>query len=979
MFMKKLLPILLWSLFVFPSAGQQLQLVTYDIDEGLSRGLIKSVITDDIGFVWSATDEGVIRFDGQNSVFFRDFLPGGFAKSFHKRANGQFLVAHDRGVLEIISKPDTAYFREFLPGSTADTDTALYYPKILYEDDREALWIGEQQSVVRYADGQFNKYRFPAEDRALSFERNFAFAEDGRGTLWTASFNGNLYFFDRERDRFVPVEWSIAPSDVSFMTAVDSSRLLLGAREGVFEVIVHLEERTVEAKRIAAISRASCGLQVNGHEFYVGTFDDGLYRGNLEEEQLQLTRVEPLSFPDIMTLYFDGNGLWVCSSEAIGLLHPVFFGKFHLNGEIDQVSSLELARDSSIVATNGGQVFILEPKGERWEKSEVITFPGDKAALQAVKTGEDIWIGGFTGEVYRYDPGSRRLTSLPGISLHHSYLVSDMMVDRRGNVWVCGNRRDGLIRIADDRQIFKYGDGGLSENSAIAESPEGRIFCAGRGIDRYLFRYDTGNDRFDNVSVPLPFETGSNFVIYDLFFEREQSLLLASSHGLLRYQYGDSVRVERLDVQAVPVEEPVHAIERTPDGALWVAATRGLVKFEEDNSLLFDPTSGLPSRTLKQHAMITDFSGDLWVGTARGLAFYTGGRHKEQRTNRPIFTEIKVGGRKVNYNRNLIRAFPHRSSVEVSYIALAFPGDRIKYQYRIPEQDTTWSAPLSGTQLFFDRLEAGEYTLEIRARQNSGLLWSTPRSYRFEIAPPWYLHWWAVLLFAIGGFGLFVSAVRLYNLNLIRQKQRLEKIVAERTEEIRQQNGKIIAQKNEIIQHKEELIRQGEIVLETQMALSNAERKNRLLKEKQLKQALEYKNKQLTTVSLRIVQKNKTLKDLSKKVKAIANSSSPTKRELRALQKLIDESFRLDRDWDEFKLYFEQVYVDFYQNLNQKYPDLTSTELRHCALIKLNLSISECANILGISPESVKISRFRLKKKMNLETQNEVRDRIMSI
>jgi DNA-binding CsgD family transcriptional regulator len=97
------------------------------------------------------------------------------------------------------------------------------------------------------------------------------------------------------------------------------------------------------------------------------------------------------------------------------------------------------------------------------------------------------------------------------------------------------------------------------------------------------------------------------------------------------------------------------------------------------------------------------------------------------------------------------------------------------------------------------------------------------------------------------------------------------------------------------------------------------------------------------------------------------------------LQKLIDESFRLDKDWDEFKLYFEQVYVDFYQSLHEKYPDLTNTELRHCALIKLNLSISECANILGISPESVKISRFRLKKKMNLETQNEVRDEIMSI
>ena len=73
--MKKFLSIFFFYLIIFQSTAQQLQLITYDIDEGLSRGLIKSVMTDDIGFVWSATDEGVIRFDGQHSVFFRDFLP----------------------------------------------------------------------------------------------------------------------------------------------------------------------------------------------------------------------------------------------------------------------------------------------------------------------------------------------------------------------------------------------------------------------------------------------------------------------------------------------------------------------------------------------------------------------------------------------------------------------------------------------------------------------------------------------------------------------------------------------------------------------------------------------------------------------------------------------------------------------------------------------------------------------------------------
>lgn len=977
--MKKLFLVWLSYWLMHPLAAQQLQLITYDIDEGLSRGLIKSVITDDIGFVWSATDEGLIRFDGRHSAFFRNALPGGFAKSFYQRAEGQFLVAHDHGLLEIFSRPDTTYFREFLAGLSTDTDTALYYPKIMYEDQGRNLWIGEQQSVVKYIDGQIKKYRFGPEDRAASFERNFSFSEDGEGNLWVASYNGNLYLLDQDEDRFLPVDLSVRLSEVSFLMAADSNRLLLGARQGLFVLTVDAAQKRVVSDQIGDMPRVSSGIRINDHEFYVGTFDNGLFRTRLDDEKMESVPVSPLPFPDIMNLYFDENGLWVCSSEAIGLLHPVFFGKFHVDGEIDQVSSLKLGRDSTIVMANGGQVFLLRPAGDTWEADEVVTFPGDKAALQAVQTERGVWIGGFTGEVYYYDFTAKKLETIQGITRHHDFLVSDILEDRNGNIWVCGNRQDGMIRITPGRRVIKYADAGLINNRVIDESPSGELFCAGSGADSYLFRYEADRDRFRNISVGLPFQTDGSFVVYDLFFENDQALLLGTSHGLLRYHRGDSTWIERIDLGVAPIEEAVQAIERTPDRALWVATTWGLVKYEKGNALLFDPTSGLPSRTLKPHAMITDFNGDLWVGTARGLALYKGDELRRQFTTEPIFTDLKINGRKVNPQNGDLGVFPNRSTLEVSYIALSFPGDRIKYQYRIPEQDTNWSAPISNTQLFFTSLDAGIYTFQVRAQQSGGLLWSAPRSFAFEIAPPWYQRWWALLLFVAVGTGLYIVAVRLHNLRLIRHKKQLERLVAKRTEEIQQQNDKIITQKNEIIRQKEELIRQGELVLQTQMALSSAERKNRRLKEKQLQQALERKNKQLTTVSLRIIQKNKTLKELGKKIGDISGATPKINRDLRKLQKLIDESFRLDKDWDEFKLYFEQVYVDFYQNLHERYPDLTNTELRHCALIKLNLSISECANILGISPESVKISRFRLKKKMNLETQNEVRDEIMSI
>lgn len=81
---------------------------------------------------------------------------------------------------------------------------------------------------------------------------------------------------------------------------------------------------------------------------------------------------------------------------------------------------------------------------------------------------------------------------------------------------------------------------------------------------------------------------------------------------------------------------------------------------------------------------------------------------------------------------------------------------------------------------------------------------------------------------------------------------------------------------------------------------------------------------------------------------------------------LIDYSFNLDKDWEEFKLYFEDVHKDFFGQLKEQYPSLSPNELRLCALLKLNLSVKEMASLMGISPESVKMARHRLRKKLGL-------------
>jgi len=70
---------------------------------------------------------------------------------------------------------------------------------------------------------------------------------------------------------------------------------------------------------------------------------------------------------------------------------------------------------------------------------------------------------------------------------------------------------------------------------------------------------------------------------------------------------------------------------------------------------------------------------------------------------------------------------------------------------------------------------------------------------------------------------------------------------------------------------------------------------------------------------------------------------------------------------------------NFYTRLKQKYPDISTNDLKICALIKLNLSIKEMASILNISPDSVKTARHRLRKKLQLNTEDNLTDFILSV
>jgi DNA-binding CsgD family transcriptional regulator len=134
---------------------------------------------------------------------------------------------------------------------------------------------------------------------------------------------------------------------------------------------------------------------------------------------------------------------------------------------------------------------------------------------------------------------------------------------------------------------------------------------------------------------------------------------------------------------------------------------------------------------------------------------------------------------------------------------------------------------------------------------------------------------------------------------------------------------------------------------------------------------MEAKTRELTSMAMAIDQKNILWKNVQQKLKeTLSAMPSISEQEIKSIFKIISQDNDSQQEWDTFKLHFESVHPQFFTTLSQIAPTLTQLELRQCAYIKINLAPKQVGNLLNITPDSVKKSRMRIKKKLNLSTED---------
>ncbi len=276
----------------------------------------------------------------------------------------------------------------------------------------------------------------------------------------------------------------------------------------------------------------------------------------------------------------------------------------------------------------------------------------------------------------------------------------------------------------------------------------------------------------------------------------------------------------------------------------------------------------------------------------------------------------------------------------------------LQYRYKLEGFDSEWSTWAAKTQKEYTNLPSGTYKFTVQARNGYGQE-TTSETYAFTIDSPWYATTYARIVYLVVCILILFAIAKFISR---REKKKTEIFKLEQTEKLRQKEAEF---KSEVEKSENEII---------------------TLKNEKLSIDVNHKTSQLASATMHLVQKSEMLRKIKGDLTHIGREAPfEFKKKVDQIARTIESDIQLDNNWEQFEIYFDQVHENFFKRLRQQFPDLTPKDQKLCAYLRMNLTTKEIAPLLNISVRGVEISRYRVRKKLGIESDTNLVAFIMDV
>ena len=770
--------------------------------DGLPHNQVNSIAQTPEGYLWFATWEGVVRYNGQEfRAFGRNNVPAlmdSGIRAVSVGPSGALVVATSRGGVSVLRGENWTTY-------TVDNGLTQNETFAALEDRAGRIWVATENRGITRLDG--SKASVFNTRNGLPSDVGYALAEDGTGAIWVATGEG-IARIEGERIQPFSTEAGL-PDGAAFSLAVaPDGQLFVGTEEGLyvgrggrFELVL---------PDFPKVAIASLQIDEQG-SVWIGTVTRGLMRlGDRGLERFDTT--DGLPNNRVASLFADREGsLWVGTNAGLMRFADTPFVT------IDSHQGLADDYVRALLQTRAGDMLIGSSRGM------------------------DAW---------------RDEKATPSVGLENESVLS-LAEDKAGNIWI-GTYSTGLLRWADGAIQERFTSADLLPSNQVRAVLEGRDGTLWAGTARGLMR------RKDGVATSLGEKDGlpRDFVL-SLLEASDGSLWVGTSNGAGHVQ-GD--KITALDLGKLDGAQDVFGMHEDEDGTLWFATDRGVVRLRDGALSIVGGRQGLPVDAVFQvvvdsygnfwltsnagvvyvrrddmesvangsgarldyqqfaeadgmgsaqcnggagPAALRAQDGSIWVATAKGVSVVQPDQlPRYQLAPPPVVIEgLRVDDASTSANANLVLP-PGTRKLELDYVSLSYrTPEQIRYRYRLEGFDNGWVERSTRRNAQYTNLPPGQYRFQVSAAQR-GSGWSPETaSVNFEIQPRFYQRPWflplAGSLLAIFLYGLYRARVS----QLKAREAQLSRTVDERTKALSEKNGELEA-KNETIRKQSEIFEQ---------------------------------------------------------------------------------------------------------------------------------------------------------------------------
>jgi ligand-binding sensor domain-containing protein/signal transduction histidine kinase len=755
----------------------------WDQNQGLPANSVNAISQSKEGFLWLGSEEGLVRFDGEQfDVFDSINTP----KMVSSRVYGLVVSNEDwllcagfRGVNRFAANG------EIVNRVTLRSDLAISLDTIL-QDRSGKIWTGTLSEGLWMQQGD-KMVPYTAMPRSMVN----SLALDSGGDLWVASSAGLFHLFP---NGVSAVKLPQAIKEVLCIQFDSKGQMWLGTDSGLWhgpqDHLTPVNQADVGRKAISQIYICRSGL------IWVGFRAGGLGRYDPRKDEMQeLPAGLSGRSETIFSMFEDREGnFWIGTREGLYCLSDAVFQR------VGKSDGLPSAAVQSVLADSSGSVWVGTERGLAKKTGNAFepvkmgeapnSGPGESISALAESLDGSLWVGTRSAQLWNVNESRRVLVTTVVAAGSEPYAIQAIGTDPSGLVWV-GTAGDGLFAVQNGRvvQRLTISDGLKSNDVVCMAIAPNKIWYVGTRNGLNIMR--DGHISSPSNDAATPGESGeAPRKVASLLVRPDGSVLVGySAGGIQMLQDGKWLPCACTTRTGLATNQMFSLVDDLR-GHLWSSSNRGvsIIPFAELESFFEGQIDRVHSRIFvgadglgvaeclggNQSTATRSADGRIWIATPTGLAFADPSRHQADPPPPPVAIETVSDGptrfavksdRRVDLPAGV-------QALSIRFAALTFREvERVRYRLRLIGADDKWNET-NRRDVYYTGLRPGKYRFQVMACNPEGV-WPAPTdsaTVDFQIAPYFY----QTNLFYVACFLLLLIAAWLV------YRWRISQILAER-------------------------------------------------------------------------------------------------------------------------------------------------------------------------------------------------------